>query len=218
VTPAVIEETSTTSGPVIPLSKNTVAIDKFNDESFSRNYNDRLLGLYELWTNSMMAGEKPKTLYRVPRTQFIDLRPGKKEQDTTIYLSFQLSQWNNKHIQSIARIHESVLLLNGLWGLAAQQYETEKELFIRENALRVAINYAYKFIKQIFAHAEIRDELYIDPEEPEYKFLNITITPKSVSESDIPHLLEGFDKLQDLFLATLDRKYTSMVTFHLDIP
>ena len=100
----------------------------------------------------------------------------------------------------------------------AQQYETEKELFIRENVLRIAINYAYKFIKQIFAHAEIRDELYIDPEEPEYKFLNITITPKSVSESDIPHLLEGFDKLQDLFLATLDRKYTSMVTFHLDIP
>jgi hypothetical protein len=62
------------------------------------------------------SGEKPKTLYRVPKTQFIDLRPGKKEQDTTIYLSFQLSQWNNKHIQSIARIHESVLLLKWFVG------------------------------------------------------------------------------------------------------
>jgi hypothetical protein len=218
MTPAVIEETFTTCSSVVPISKNTVATDKFNGEDFSRNYKDRLLGLYEIWTNRMLAGKEPETLYRFPKTQFIDMRTTRREQDTKLYLSFQLSQWNNTHTRSIADIHSSVSLLYGLWGITVWKYETEKDLFIRENKLSAAIDSACKFIKEIFTCADISDDLYIDPEEPEYKFLNMTITPEIVSESDIPSLLDRFDTLQDRFLTTLDRKYTSKITFHLDIP
>ncbi|MBI3600936.1 MAG: hypothetical protein HY097_09910 [Nitrospinae bacterium] len=95
--------------------------------------------------------------------------------------------------------------------------KTEKEKFISEYYLDAAINTAHTLIAKIFKNAEVKTELYIDPEETQYKFLNISIRPKSISPDEINSILDKFDDLQEKFITTVEKKYASKITFHLDI-
>lgn len=93
----------------------------------------------------------------------------------------------------------------------------KKDQFISKHLLQEPIGKAYEVINEIFGIIETSVELYVDPEEPDIKFLNITVTPNNVSESGIDSLLDQFDKLQENFFNIIDQKFASKITFHIEI-
>jgi hypothetical protein len=188
--------TSTISKGIIPVVKNTSAVDIFNDEDFSNSFNIRIRGLYSL-------GEKPDTSYIMPLEEFRDS-----------YNFIETNLLESKHKESILSIANAYPLLYEVFGI---KVESEKDKFISDYFLREAVNTAHKLIANIFENAEIKTELYVDHEEPQYKFLSISIVYTNVSASRVNNLLDKFDKLQEQFLNKVENKHASKITFHLDI-
>ncbi|MBF0555796.1 MAG: hypothetical protein HQK96_14815 [Nitrospirae bacterium] len=93
-----------------------------------------------------------------------------------------------------------------------------KDAFIEVNYLYEAVGTAIELIHDIFGNTSTDTELYIDHDDPQYKFLNIVIKPLNVESVDQESLLIKFDKLMDLFHSKVDNRYSSKITFHLNIP
>lgn len=199
-----------------PVIKSTSANSKFNDKGYVDASNYRIL--YGNWETFIGSEEKQghtgmlgygsifesltKTIGAIGSLTVKDNRYAKGSVD-----SFEIFD------KSIAESIGNSVCLRTL----GSKTETEKDQFISKHLLQESIDKAHVIINGVFGVIETSEELYVDPEEPDIKFLNITVTPNNVSEGDIDSLLDQFDKLQDQFLDETDVKYSSKITFHLDV-
>jgi hypothetical protein len=213
--------TLTSSGEIDSVMKSTVAVDKYNDEDFSETYNLRMKGLYSFWNNSVIFQGKPKSTYNLPLDVFIDKYEYNFEDymvytpDTHIYNYYIKSLWQG--LYDVQTIQNAIQYLQEILCIRDETAKSEEILFITKYFLSGAVNQAVSMIQSIFSNAEINTNLYIDHDDPQYKFLNITIKPLSLSDVEIESLLDKFDELQKQFLTSVDRSYSSRITFYLDI-
>ncbi|OGW02354.1 MAG: hypothetical protein A2Z59_09945 [Nitrospinae bacterium RIFCSPLOWO2_02_39_17] len=182
---------------VVHAYRNTSAINIYNDKDFSYAFNKRIEGLHTCLTAITIPAEA------IPVTYYVE--------------EFRQPKLNNAEALNYAEAF--ILLQQDVFGIVVDDKisKTEKEKFIFEYCLDTSINTAHALINEVFGNVDVKTELYIDPEETQYKFLNISIRPKSLSSEDINSILDKFDDLQEKFITRVEKKYASKITFHLDI-
>ncbi|MCI4626935.1 MAG: hypothetical protein L3V56_13395 [Candidatus Magnetoovum sp. WYHC-5] len=94
---------------------------------------------------------------------------------------------------------------------------TNKEEFIHRFSLGKAIEEAKLMISVFFPDADVKEELYIDPENPVYKSLNISIILKVEDNVDMEQLIDSYDKLLEKFYEEVDHQYTKEISFYLEV-
>ncbi len=204
-----------------PTIKNTSIIAERNYERFLGKDFSIIEGLNDYWRNSVIPKEESVTARKLGFEDYENkIRESGKE---LMGVSNLVIKDYENIIQNIVKVFEKVdeLIVEGHENFFQKIFDlqtiTEKEQFISKHFLQESINEAQKLINNIFGNIETYTELYTDPEEPDYRFLNITMAPRQVSENEIESLFNKFDKLQDQFLDTVEKKYASKITFHLDI-
>ena len=89
--------------------------------------------------------------------------------------------------------------------------------FISDNSLQDSLANIDNLIKDVFGSIEKKRELYMDTEEPEYKYVKISIFPSNDDFLNIENLLDKYDILQDLFADEIPVEYSSKIVFHLSM-
>lgn len=219
-------ECETLPGEVKPVLRNTSAVNKFNEQAYLDAFNLGIEGLHK-----DLIIDKYKTIRDINRTQW-QYYEASITLDSTLQgvgipnkdtweLSKSIkndSELNNTRIEGY---NDTVKSINHAFGIFQKSIglkaETEKEKFVSKHFLQDSIRNANRLICELFQNTKFESELYIDPEEPEYKYLNITLKPENVTEDNIDSLLDKFDKLQDRFLEANEQAFSSKITFHIEI-
>lgn len=211
---------------VKPVVRNTSAVDKFNKEIYLDAFDYGIAGLHD-W----VITDELKAIRDISRTQWQAY-----ETSRTLDSSFQKTGISNidvwgfsQKIKNVSELNktrlegysETLQSINNAFEIFQESIglkaETEKDKFVSKYFLRESINNANRLIYQIFGTTKTESKLYVDPEESDCKFFNITIKPENVSEDDIDSLLDKFDELQDRFFETTQQVFSSKILFHIKI-
>lgn len=89
--------------------------------------------------------------------------------------------------------------------------------FILDNSLQDSLAKIYTLIKDVFGPINKKRELYMDTDEPEYKYVKISILPSNDNFLNMEDLLDKYDILQDRFADEIPVEYSSKIVFHLSM-
>lgn len=89
--------------------------------------------------------------------------------------------------------------------------------FILDNSLQDSLAKIDTLIKDVFGPINKKRELYMDTDEPEYKYVKISILPSNDNFLNMEDLLDKYDILQDRFADEIPVEYSSKIVFHLSM-
>jgi hypothetical protein len=214
---AAIMETKTLPIEMDLQKISTNAVDRYNDEDFSKTYNCGLGYLNSFYNNSGTYQGKFRSTdsstpivltnqYEYRSKNYVVYKPDIKNVSNLFWPGSNDILTIQNAFQSLRDTH-----------IQDESEKTKERYFLKKYFLTEALAQAIIMIKNIFKDVEINTNLYIDHDDPQCKFLNITIKPLSPLDAGIERLVDDFDNLIEQFLDSVDIKYTSMITFYLDI-